>query len=875
MTLDPCGCCELPVAVTPIVRANRPGLSILNYRIGTFATFRQAMLQAIASTPGLAPLRTRLSDDYSITLLELWAIIADILTFYQQQIANEAFLRTTTQRDSVLRLARLLDYQLRPGVAATVYLAFMVNQGKQVEIPVGLKVQSVAAQDQPPQKFETLEAITAEARYNQLRIYPPPVAFNPLAAGRTEAILARTLATVSLAPADRLILFNDNTTTAVEEQTVAGLHVEEDRLILRWNRPLNSTWTSATQVYKLGRSFRLFGYNAPATYVAPSATAAAPTQISWRLRTTPFNYPQAPEERPPLILPIFPSRLCLDARYDGLSVGQTLLVDDSTGLKKQVVIHQIDQVQVTLRATPMAGEPPDAVGALTDTVTRVWVFPPLPTFDRRTIVISELLGEPLEFWQQRYASTLSSDTVYLPGRQINDAEGVGVEVDRTIERNQFQAGVILRPAQMAIGQTVLLTDATGQAVLSSIKATPTLVPGTDEFCHLAIPLEVESLSLETASAVLLGNVALASHGETVREEIVGDGNAAASFQRFELRKQPVTYVPSPMPSGVVTSLRVLVDRVLWQEVTSLYDREPTETIYTTRIADDGTLTLQFGDGVTGARLPSGQGNVVATYRQGVGLAGRVGAHTLTTLLDRPVGLKSVTNPLAAEGGADPESLDQARQNAPTTVRTFGRSVSLQDFEDLVTGTGEVAKASATWVWNGDRRVIHLTVAGQQGSLFSSEALSRIHASLNQQRDLNYPLQIANFVRIPMVITAKVQVVDTYITADVGATVLDALLTALSFDALPFAQPIHLSDIYRILQTVTGVAWVDIDQLQFKNPSILFRLSRGATLAPVQDHLRIYPARSNPNPPPLVLPAEQAWIESPQDIQLIFAGGLLA
>src|SRR5712692_8437671 len=98
MNLNTCGCCEPVSGLTPLTIENRPGLSAIAYRIGTYTSFRQAMLQAIAGTPELAALKTRLSDDYAITILELWATVADILTFYQEQIANEGFLRTARLR---------------------------------------------------------------------------------------------------------------------------------------------------------------------------------------------------------------------------------------------------------------------------------------------------------------------------------------------------------------------------------------------------------------------------------------------------------------------------------------------------------------------------------------------------------------------------------------------------------------------------------------------------------------------------------------------------------------------------------------------------------------------------------------------------------
>ena len=110
MKADTCGCCELP-ASTPLLALNRPGLSAIAFRVGTYASFRQSMLQRIARMQALSALQTRSDDDYAITLLDMWATVADVLTFYQERIANEGYLRTARLRDSVLRMARLLDYQ--------------------------------------------------------------------------------------------------------------------------------------------------------------------------------------------------------------------------------------------------------------------------------------------------------------------------------------------------------------------------------------------------------------------------------------------------------------------------------------------------------------------------------------------------------------------------------------------------------------------------------------------------------------------------------------------------------------------------------------------------------------------------------------------
>src|SRR5437764_10462273 len=164
MSALPCGCCEPTVPLTPLAEDNRAGLTAIAYRAGTYASFRETMLEQIAHAPELGRLTTRADDDYSVTVIDLWAAVADVLTFYQERYANEAYLRTATQAGSIARLARLIDYSLRPGVAALAWLAFTVDDGKLLRVPPRLRVQSVPGQDEQPQTFETLEQIQADAR---------------------------------------------------------------------------------------------------------------------------------------------------------------------------------------------------------------------------------------------------------------------------------------------------------------------------------------------------------------------------------------------------------------------------------------------------------------------------------------------------------------------------------------------------------------------------------------------------------------------------------------------------------------------------------------------------------------------------------------
>ena len=110
MTNDTCGCCEGIQRLTPLKTANRPGLSALAYRVGTPATFLETMKARLSNlyldlprdefdahgkplTDRVYPLRrltTRASDDPAIALLDSWAIVGAVLTFYQERSPTKA-----------------------------------------------------------------------------------------------------------------------------------------------------------------------------------------------------------------------------------------------------------------------------------------------------------------------------------------------------------------------------------------------------------------------------------------------------------------------------------------------------------------------------------------------------------------------------------------------------------------------------------------------------------------------------------------------------------------------------------------------------------------------------------------------------------------
>ena len=168
----PCDCCTGVEVLTPTSTSNRAGMGALSYRIGTYATFFETMQARLSSAamPALAKLKTREKDDATIALLDAWSAVGDVLTFYQERIANEAYLRTATERRSILEQARLVGYQLRPGVAASVYLAYTVEKDSPpTVIPKGARANSIPAPGEQMQAFETSDDLKARVEWNAIK----------------------------------------------------------------------------------------------------------------------------------------------------------------------------------------------------------------------------------------------------------------------------------------------------------------------------------------------------------------------------------------------------------------------------------------------------------------------------------------------------------------------------------------------------------------------------------------------------------------------------------------------------------------------------------------------------------------------------------
>jgi predicted phage baseplate assembly protein len=399
---------------------------------------------------------------------------------------------------------------------------------------------------------------------------------------------------------------------------------------------------------------------------------------------------------------------------------------------------------------------------------------------------------------------LEGDTLILAGLFPNLQDGQAV----VVQGNQFDpTGQQTTPTPLAEYHTL-----SGKPLLDSADNLTTVT--------LDKPLANQ---YARAGGVLLANVAAFTQGETVKDEILGSGNSTP-LQSYPLKKTPLTYLPSTDPEGlssVESTLTVTVNGVRWQEQPSLVASAPADQVFTTTLDDTGVSTVVFGDGTNGAAPPTGVNNIHARYRKGLGISGNVATGAVQQLIDSVAGVQQVTNPQPTAGGADPESIDRIRINAPASVRTFGRAVSAEDYAALALTFPGIAKASASWIGRDQnlnslaQPYVQLTVAtAGETPILGSPLAVQLRNFLDKRRDPNVPIRILDFTPVYVDVAVTVDLLNQYPRQATFAAVLAALNPGLNADGSPgyfafqnlgFGQNLHLSEVYAVLQSVPGVS----------------------------------------------------------------------
>jgi predicted phage baseplate assembly protein len=222
----------------------------------------------------------------------------------------------------------------------------------------------------------------------------------------------------------------------------------------------------------------------------------------------------------------------------------------------------------------------------------------------------------------------------------------------------------------------------------------------------------------------------------------------------------------------------------------------------------------FGDGEHGTRLPTGQENVVARYRSGIGPAGEVGAHTLIVLPQRPPGVASVDNPFAAGGASPPETLAEARANASLAVVTLDRVVALRDYQDFARAYGGISKAHASVVRGRTSTFVVVTVAGTAGKEVPQLTLDTLRDALDARRDRAAEVLVLSYdPKTRFRVAVEVLAAPERDREVVKAAVKEALRSAFAVDRRDFGQAVTVAEVTSLVQGVPGVLACRVTELR--------------------------------------------------------------
>ncbi|HMG90707.1 MAG TPA: hypothetical protein VK589_11630, partial [Chryseolinea sp.] len=554
------------------------GLKELPRQIATFPEFRRAMLGEIKTKAPLSRWSARQTEDLGVMLLEMWAYICDSLSFYDKVISQEEYLRTAVRRPSLRKLIALLGYIPRPAVGSFAFLSAIAEGRQRISLPVGTAFRSGAFEGGPPQVFELDQAAYIHPFFNKWNVVAP------------HAGVTGTTSSVLIIP---------------EREIVAGrpallystVNLSDSR----------GVWLSGVQKYNGidGRNYRQLSFSMRAVFSTEQQLAnlrfLVPTQSIglWTMNV---------EGTGPSVTCDGQGYLVLNNIIPQIKAGQLVLVSKGQEARWFTVTGTS-----TVSRKQSSG---DSVSLTTSSGTTTFA----------------LTGVSVPVTLLRIDKCLNDQT-----RKVSDEEWTDADRDQiTIHFGLESGGTITdEPKSMLAGSDPLLLEGKFEKplepfepvrfALSDINLQAVITTGrldAQQSKLLTNPGQIWNKEL-TLPVTAFGNVLTVTHGETVTGEVLGSGDATLLNQTFNLKNNPLTYLPSPTVAnsqGVENTLTIYVDGIKWKEVPSFFNRTPDDSIYIVRQNDLGESQITFGDGIRGRRLPTGIDNIIASYRFGAGAA---------------------------------------------------------------------------------------------------------------------------------------------------------------------------------------------------------------------------------------------------------------
>jgi Baseplate J-like protein len=353
------------------------------------------------------------------------------------------------------------------------------------------------------------------------------------------------------------------------------------------------------------------------------------------------------------------------------------------------------------------------------------------------------------------------------------------------------------------------------------------------------------------SRVLL-NTMLATQSISIYDEILGSSDGSEN-QAFNTTKTPVlpaqrldvlemdvpseadrTKIELEEGQDAISISRDLTGNpqeiwVRWHEVIDFYGSSATDRHY---VLDWMTGEIRFGNGSYGKIPPIGTGNLRMTYyRTGGGVQGNSPVGSIAQLKTTIPYIDSVTNPIAAAGGADAESIESLIDRAPRQIRHGNRAVTIEDYQDLaIEASPEVARAKCFPLLNLSQNPFEIqNLIDQLPQAPGVVSVIIVPRSLDPKPLPSIELinRVQSYIQARSIATAKIAVVGPlYIQFDIKVEIATVSLSGISEieqnvkstldrflhpltggsegNGWTFGRTPHLSDFYALLESIPGI-----------------------------------------------------------------------
>jgi hypothetical protein len=348
----------------------------------------------------------------------------------------------------------------------------------------------------------------------------------------------------------------------------------------------------------------------------------------------------------------------------------------------------------------------------------------------------------------------------------------------------------------------------------------TIPAGTQVSTSASQGEEVQIFETLTEGVIPAGDLDVvvgARHGQTLSEDL--DDSTGASFQERTLSSNSI------IRDTVVIYVNETGTEEEWSEVDSLHDSTATDKVFEVFRNSNDTLSVRFGDNGQG-KIPVIGAEIRASYVEGGGTAGNVGADkinslTSTILYDgNPITL-TVTNEIAASGGEEEMSIEEAKILGPKSVKTLERAVTLEDIETLALQVSGVSKVKAV-IDNRVGRSMIVYVAPGGGGQPSNALLTLVEDYFDDKRMAGTTIIARPPVYVDVDITATIYYQPEYKPDDIESRVNIAIDDFFSLDnaLTTFGRGAFASDVYALIDNLSGVEYVDIDRLAVNSMSTI-------------------------------------------------------